>query len=78
MHDISDHKVIKNFKIKRVGKYELTGRKTFILSTNRVEGSMPEWLMGADCKSAGFRLRWFKSSSAQNESARTPNYYDLL
>ena len=26
---------------------------------------MPEWLMGADCKSADFRLRWFKSSSAQ-------------
>ena len=26
---------------------------------------MPEWLKGADCKSAGFCLRWFKSSSAQ-------------
>ncbi len=26
---------------------------------------MPEWLMGADCKSADERLRWFKSSSAQ-------------
>ena len=26
---------------------------------------MPEWLMGTDCKSVGFDLRWFKSSSAQ-------------
>ena len=26
---------------------------------------MPEWLMGADCKSADGCLRWFKSSSAQ-------------
>ncbi len=26
---------------------------------------MPEWLMGADCKSADECLRWFKSSSAQ-------------
>ena len=27
---------------------------------------MPEWLMGADCKSADVHLRWFKSSSAQD------------
>jgi hypothetical protein len=27
---------------------------------------MPEWLMGADCKSADLYLRWFKSSSAQH------------
>lgn len=24
---------------------------------------MPEWLKGADCKSAGVRLRWFESNS---------------
>jgi hypothetical protein len=27
---------------------------------------MPEWLKGADCKSAGLRLRWFESSSAHH------------
>ncbi len=32
----------------------------------KVVGSMPEWFMGADCKSAGARQRWFKSSSAQD------------
>lgn len=26
-------------------------------------GGMPEWLKGADCKSAGVRLRWFESNS---------------
>ncbi|GBQ82848.1 hypothetical protein AA0535_0093 [Asaia krungthepensis NRIC 0535] len=26
-------------------------------------GEMPEWLKGADCKSAGVRLRWFESNS---------------
>ncbi len=26
---------------------------------------MPEWFKGADCKSADFCQRWFKSSSAQ-------------
>ena len=25
---------------------------------------MPEWLKGADCKSAGLRLRWFETISA--------------
>lgn len=28
-------------------------------------GEMPEWLMGADCKSAGLRLRGFESLSHQ-------------
>lgn len=32
----------------------------------KVVGSMPEWFMGADCKSADARQRWFKSSSAQD------------
>src|SRR5690349_11987832 len=27
-------------------------------------GSVPEWPKGADCKSAGERLRWFESSPA--------------
>ena len=26
---------------------------------------MPEWLKGADCKSAAFLLRWFESNPAQ-------------
>ena len=29
---------------------------------------MPEWLKGADCKSAGLRLRWFESNSAHHFS----------
>ena len=29
-----------------------------------INGSMTEWLMVADCKSAGVTLRWFKSDSA--------------
>ena len=35
------------------------------------EGYIPEWPNGADCKSAGFRLRWFESicthSKIENE-----------
>ena len=27
-------------------------------------GSVPEWLKGTDCKSVGFRLRWFESTPA--------------
>ena len=26
------------------------------------DGGVPEWLKGADCKSAGLRLRWFESN----------------
>jgi hypothetical protein len=29
------------------------------------KGSVPEWLKGADCKSAAGTLRWFESNSAQ-------------
>ena len=28
----------------------------------RLAGRVPEWLKGADCKSAGVRLRWFESN----------------
>ncbi len=38
-----------------------------------VVGSMPEWLMGADCKSADESQRWFKSSSAQISDVRHGN-----
>ena len=27
-------------------------------------GQLPEWPNGADCNSAGFRLRWFESITA--------------
>ena len=30
-----------------------------------LRGEMPEWLKGADCKSVGASLRWFKSISLQ-------------
>ena len=32
------------------------------------EGQIPEWPNGADCKSAVFRLRWFESIFAHNQS----------
>ena len=32
------------------------------------EGQIPEWPNGADCKSAGLRLRWFESIFAHNQS----------
>lgn len=42
----------------------VTVRKCF---SSAVVGSMPEWFMGADCKSADESQRWFKSSSAQSK-----------
>ena len=32
------------------------------------EGQIPEWPNGADCKSAGLRLRWFESIFAHDQS----------
>ena len=32
------------------------------------EGYIPEWPNGADCKSAGFRLRWFESICTHSKS----------
>ena len=29
-------------------------------------GQLPEWPNGADCNSAGFRLRWFESITAHS------------
>ena len=34
-----------------------------------VKGRVPEWPNGADCKSAGFHLRWFESIRAHNNDA---------
>ena len=31
------------------------------VATNKGNGQIPEWPNGADCKSAGLRLRWFES-----------------
>jgi hypothetical protein len=33
-------------------------------------GGVPEWLKGADCKSAGVRLRWFESNPLHQASSR--------
>ena len=30
------------------------------------EGQLPEWPTGADCNSAGLRLRWFESITAHS------------
>ena len=32
-------------------------------------GQLPEWPNGADCNSAGFRLRWFESITAHKQIA---------
>ena len=34
-------------------------------------GGVPEWLKGADCKSAGSRLRWFESNPLHISPARS-------
>jgi hypothetical protein len=36
----------------------------------RVNGWVPEWLKGADCKSAGSRLRWFEPSPTHHLCCR--------
>ncbi len=33
-----------------------------------LKGQIPEWPNGADCKSAGLRLRWFESIFAHKQS----------
>ena len=33
----------------------------------RILGQIPEWPNGADCKSAGLRLRWFESIFAHEK-----------
>ena len=38
---------------------------------------MPEWLKGADCKSAGSRLRWFESISAHHFSVLIKGAFGL-
>src|SRR6266480_4215970 len=39
-------------------------------------GRIPKWPTGADCKSAGLRLRWFESSSYHH--SRTPSETAIL
>ena len=36
---------------------------------SNIAGEMPEWSKGADCKSAGVRLRRFKSFSPHNHAS---------
>ena len=38
-----------------------SGRGLALVPASRF-GGVPEWLKGADCKSAGVRLRWFESN----------------
>ena len=33
-------------------------------------GQLPEWPNGADCNSAGFRLRWFESITAHKKDLK--------
>ena len=41
------------------GVVDIVGASMFIRA---LIGGVPEWLKGADCKSAGARLRWFESN----------------
>ena len=45
-------------------------------------GQIPEWPNGADCKSAGLRLRWFESifahENAQANSTRNAEIAQLV
>ena len=44
---------------------------TFALAFENIEqGWLPEWPNGADCKSAGLRLRWFESIFAHKSDDR--------
>lgn len=43
-----------------------------LFSTAPRQGSVPKWPTGADCKSAGSRLRWFESSPAHHPRRQQP------
>jgi hypothetical protein len=49
------------------GSSPITSSILFLVLLGR--GQMPEWLKGADCKSAGFGLRRFESFSAHHFSS---------
>ena len=48
------------FNVDRVGAPPHNGQRLDTARTDGVPGWVPEWLKGADCKSAGFGLRWFE------------------
>ena len=48
--------------------YEIQGRY----------GQIPEWPNGADCKSAGLRLRWFESIFAHYQQTRNAEIAQLV
>ena len=69
---------------KKTGKSLLVSKKAVTLHSNskqccckmkilskfeEIHGQIPEWPNGADCKSAGVRLRWFESIFAHNSHA---------
>ena len=48
---------------------ESDGRAEAFAGETKENGQIPEWPNGADCKSAGLRLRWFESIFAHVEIA---------
>ena len=46
--------------------------------TKKTKGRIPEWPNGADCKSAGARLRWFESIFSHNEKPILPQAKSLF
>ena len=47
---------------------EQKGRRMF--REGRKQGKLPEWPNGADCKSAGVRLRWFESITSHKKEEK--------
>lgn len=43
---------------------ELIARKRWVELDPEMDGRVPKWPKGADCKSAGASLHWFESSRA--------------
>src|SRR5258706_13128914 len=56
------------FGVARVG-IDLRSSSPEISTAAHWRGRIPKWPTGADCKSAGLRLRWFESSSYHHFSS---------
>ena len=49
----------------------MEGKKLWrIFAPHLAQGRIPEWPNGADCKSAGVRLRWFESITSHEKKSR--------
>lgn len=51
-----------------IGSSPIVGSPS-VQTKHRNNGRVPEWTKGSDCKSDGFRLRWFESAPAHWSSS---------